>query len=261
MATTTTGSNPGVNNWMFDATMHQAWIGTYTPGSLGRMIQVSADCAAASSGGTGGAVAWENVTGAPLATTTDAMGAGSGTSGATHVTNGDVPFGSGDSWQFGFFASKGVWCIYHTDGGLTQVKASAISAANGGTNVSAYGSGAGSMTAFGTYFIVETYVRRSNAWVKGFWWVRRSGAWTEPPIYVRRSGGWTQVGQLIQRRELDWKRELEGLAVWPDGQQEPVLLRWDYDQPRYIGSGYPGDPARKIIYLPKPRVYELQRAA
>ena len=238
MATTTIGSNPSPNDWAFDASMHQAWIQTYTPGQLGRMIQVAAYCAAASGGGTGGAVAW--IDGNPaFYTTSDGMAAGSGTTGAWHTTAADYCFGATDNWEFGFYASKGVWVIYHADSGLTQVKGSAITNTSGGTNISAYGAGAGSMLAYGTYFIVEVYVRRSGSWTKSFMYVRRSGSWSQPPIYVRRSGGWTQVGIVGKLGGLDLKKEYEGIVDWGRGVWEKCLIRWDYDRKRYLGLGAP----------------------
>jgi hypothetical protein len=249
MATTTIGSNPGVNDWVFDASMHQCWVQNYVPGSLGRMIRVDAYCAAASGGGTGGAVAWQNVTSAPLQTTSDGMGAGSGTSGAWHGTTGDIPFGSSDSWQFGFYASRGVWCIYHADGGSTFVKASAISASNGGTNVSAYGFGTGSMSAYGTYFIVQTYVWRSGGWQKTFLIPRRSSAWTtNAQVFVWRSGAWIQA--CLNNIPFDY---------------EPVPIRYQdgtkglivFEGPLYLGPSWAQEfhlHGEKIL---RPRPYEL----
>lgn len=237
--------------------MHQAWVesGGFTPGTLGRMIQCV--CFIASTGGgTGGAVAWQNRN-AVMQTTTDGVGtgnSGTGAGGATHTTGGDVPFSSTDNWQFGAYTSAGIFVNYLDNSGSTFLKASAISAANSGTNVNAYAGRTGQMTGWGTYFIVEVYVRRSGTWVKSFIYIRRSSAWALPATYIWRSG-WTQVGRLIQPNQLDWKREQKAIQVYPDGTWEPALLRWDYDRPRYAGFGYPGDP--RIIVPSAPRPYEL----
>jgi hypothetical protein len=248
MATTTIGSNPSPNDWAFDASMHQAWIQTYTPGQLGRMIQVAAYCAAASSGGTGGAVAW--IDGNPaFYTTSDGMGAGSGTSGAWHTTGADYPFGASDNWEFGFYASKGVWVIYHADGGLTQVKASAISNTSGGTNISAYGAGAGSMLAYGTYFIVQTYVWRSGSWRSTFWIPRRTSAWsTNAQVYVWRSGGWTQA------RLNDIPFDHEPVPIrYANGEKGLVV----FDGPIYLGPAKAIEFYRHGQKILQPRPYEL----
>jgi hypothetical protein len=256
MATTTIGSNPGINDWMFDASMHQAWIQTYTPGTLGRMIQVAAYCAAQSGGGTGGAVAW--IDGNPaFYTTSDGIGAGSGTSGAWHTTAADYSFSSGDNWEFGFYASRGVWVVYHADGGLTQVKGSAISNTSGGTNVSAYGAGSGSMSAYGTYFIVELYVRRSSAWVKSFLYVRRGSGWSLPPTYIWRSGSWTQVGRLAENLELRPNKMVEGYTRDRNGLYVPCRI--GFEGPYYIGTGRDLHLHGEKILRPQP--YVLSRAA
>jgi hypothetical protein len=243
MANTTIGSNPAFNNWLFDGAMHQAWIGSYTPGAYGRMVQVNSQFAAQTGGGAGGAVAWLNgASGAALYQNKGPIGAGNGGTGggtAVRTSNGDVPFDNNDFFHFGFYCANGVFTAYHTDGGASFVKASAISAPSGGTNYSAYGSGAGSQIAFGTYFILETYIRRTGAWSKRFIQIRRGAGYSTPQVHIWR-GGWIQVGQLIRRGELDWKRELTALVVWPDKTEDRALLRWDYDRPRYIGAGYPG---------------------
>ena len=237
--------------------MHQAWVQSFSTGggNIGRMITITTFIAGFSAG-SGGAVGWLNSV-AAMQTTTDGVGAGNqsfGTGGATHNTSGDSPFLGSDSWQFGAYVSSGVFVNDRDSvGGVsTFVKASAISNATGGTNISAYTGLGGAMTGFGTYFIVETYVSRSGAWTKAFWYVRRSGAWTAPPIYIRRSGAWTQVGQLVRRNELDDKREQPAIIVWPDGRQERALMRWDYDRPRYLGVGYPGwKKGDTGIYVPE----------
>lgn len=272
MATADTGSTgAGFNNWLWDGAMHQCWLGNYAIAvGLGRMIQVNSTFAALS-GGTGGAVAWLG-TNPSFYVTTDGVAAGNtgagsaGAVGATgHAANGDTPTSNGDSWQFGAYTSNGMFPVYVTGGTNSFIKASAISAASGGTNFSAYGTGAGAIRAYGTYFIIETYIRRSGAWNRVWIYVRRGAGYPLPPAYVRRGAGYTQVRgedwtkpatlikqgdryvsltEIMRRRELDWKRELEAL-VWVEGKWEPAIMRWDYDRPRYLGSGYPGDPAWK----------------
>lgn len=232
MATATIGSNPASNDWIFDASMHQAWIGGYVVNSIGRMVQVHAYCAAASGGGTGGAVAWQNVNTAPLQTTSDSMAAGSGTSGAWHASFGDIPFAASDQWAFGFYASNGVWTIYHDDGGGTFVKASAISPASGGTNVSAYAGRAGSMPAYGTYFIIEFYQRVSGSWVKRFMDLKRGGANKNPQFNVRRSGSWTQV--RLDDIPCDPFRPTPVAWRHRGGWEEGLIV---FEGPFYIGSG------------------------
>jgi hypothetical protein len=243
MATSTIGANPGRNDWMWDQSMKQWWVqnggSAFSTGgnNLGRMIQVTSYLASFS-GGSGGAVAWKNAV-ASFDVTTDSIGTGNqstGAGGANHTAGADVPFLGSDGWEFGGYVANGVFVNYEDNGGSTFVKASAISNASGGTDVSAYNGRAGQGTAFGTYFIVETYVRRSGAWTKVFIYVRRSGAWNLPDIYVRRSGGWTQVGLLPG--ELDWKREMPVILAF-DGNWEYGIMRWDYDRPRYLGVGAP----------------------
>jgi hypothetical protein len=248
MATSTIGSNPACNNWLFDAAMHQAWIGSYSiSDAVGRMIQVNATFAAFSGGGAGGAVAWlDSGSSASLYTNTGNIPAGNQGSGCSGSTNrsssGDVPFASSDNWQFGFYCANGVFTNYHTDAGNSFVKASAISAPTGGTNYSAYGSGGGSQIAFGTFFIIEMYVRTS-IWNKTLGYVDTADGnhWSAADTYVYTTpgGGLTQVGELVKQRRI-WD-EVEKYAYLPNG--ERVLLRWDYETPRYMGFGYPGDPA------------------
>ena len=253
MATGTIGSAPTTNFWAWDASMHQAWIGSYSVGAITRFIQVNAIFAAFSGGGAGGPVGWQNTTSAPIFTSQSPIGAGNqstGGGGANRASTGDIASAAGDNWQFGFYCANGVFPIYRTGGTDSFVKASAISAANSGTSFTTdFGTG-GSQYAYGTYFIMEIYVRRSSAWVKTFVYVRRSSAWANPDVYIRRGGGWTQVGQLIQRNELDDKRELEAMLVWPDGRWEPALARWDYDRPRYAGVGYPGEKEGDWVRTP-----------
>lgn len=238
MATGTIGANPGRNDWMWDQSMHQAWVQSFTVGAIHRMIQGTCFIAGFSAT-TGGCVVWKNSV-ASFYTTTDSIGAGNqgtGTGGAVHTTSADVTGIGSDTYQFGAYAVGGVFVNYFDNGGATFVKASAISNSTGGTNISAYNGRTGQMEGFGTYFIMETYVRRSGAWVKAFFFVRRSGAWISPDTYVRRSGAWTQVGKLAQTGELDWAKEQQALVRCERG-WEPGLVRWDYDHPRHIGVGF-----------------------
>lgn len=271
MATATVGSNPGENYWGWDGSMHQSWIGNYFTSYLARMIRVDAFFAAYTGGGAGGAVCWKGTT-YQFYQNAGSIGAGNQSTGGGcgwRASTGDVPCTTGESWQFGYYLANGVFCPYHTGGTESYVKASAITAASGGT---AYGTDfgvAGSTFGYGTYFIVETYVRRSNAWVRARVNVRRGAGYTTPPVYVWRGSGWTQVGELIRRKELDWKREIAAIYAPPGRPQEPMLLRWDYDRPRYIGVGYPGSPERKALdawqqevnglYVPA-RSYEVKAA-
>ncbi len=226
--------------------MHQAWIGSYSTGgtNLGRMIQVSANFAAFSNGtGAGGAVAWKGTVNdlytntGPIAQGNTGTGAGR----ATRSSSGDVPFLGSDTHQFGFYAASGVFTSYLSGGTDSFVSSAGIGNASGGTSYTTdFGTG-GAQYAFGTYFIVETYVRRTSAWKKAFINLRRSSAWTSPQIFVRRGAGWTQVGYLIRRGEDPlWKRETEVIVATPGGGWEYGIARWDYDRPLYMGVGYPG---------------------
>jgi hypothetical protein len=273
MANSTIGANGAYNNWLTDATQHQAWVQNFAAGNLGRMIQVNTRFAS-NAGGTGGAAAWQN-TGLQLFTNAGAIGAGNVSTGAgtaVRTSGGDSPFVGSDNWQFGMWCSTGIFAAYTTNGGTSFVKAgsnSAVQAATGASNnYSAYGTGGGQQIAFGTYFIVEFYIRRSGGWSKAFVYARRAGAWPNPiQTFIWRGGGWTQVAELVRRKELDWKREIRALIRWPDGTWDHAIARWDYDRPRYMGVGYPGTPEWDAwekrdsgLYAPQ-RPYELSRAA
>lgn len=239
MATTTIGRNDGTNDWGWDGTMKVTYINqNFNISGLGRMVNTNCFFARVNSGGSGGARAWRNGS-IILDTTTDGVtlgNTGAGTSAAAdascswHTSSGDIATSSGENWLFGANCSSG---LYHP---FTDGSPDTFDQTHG---VAAFVR-LGHIHAYGTYFIVETYVRRSNAWVKLFPYVRRSSTWSAPGIYIRRSGSWTQVRHLVRTNSLDWKRELEAKIVWPDGQWEPALARWDYDRPRYIGVGYPG---------------------
>lgn len=255
MANAQIGVNNGTSTWIFDGSMHEAWVENFSITGLGRMIQVDTYCAAASGGGTGGAAGWFNRNFTIQKGTWPSLGAGSGTSGAWMTTTGDVACSSTDTWQFGFYASNGVWVIYHQDGGLTQVKATGGATATGGTNVNAYAGQTGSMPSLGTYFIVEIYVRRSGSWVKCRLWVRRGSSWVIPDVYVRRGGVWQPVGRLAENVEFDPYREFE-IMIKENETWLPGILRWK--GPHYLGSA-------SAIELYKgrhvtPHIYELVAA-
>jgi len=244
MATSTFGSNPGTNFWAWDQSMKQAWLGNFSITTvLGRVITVTATFAAFSGGGSGSPLGWKNTVNSGIRNDTT-IGAGNqstGGGGASRSASGDVTTVAADSWQFGYWCANGVFPIYINSGTDSHLNSSAIVNASGGTSFTTdFGTG-GRLTGFGTYFIVETYVRRSGAWTKGFFNVRRGSGYSTPQTFVRRGAGYTQVGQLAAKNEVDWKRELDAILVYADGSWERALLRWDYDRPRYMGVGYPGE--------------------
>jgi hypothetical protein len=257
MATGTIGSLPGVNDWIFDGSMHQAWIQTYAVGAIGRMVQVDSYAAGATGGGSGGAVAWWN--GSPVLTlgTWPGLGGGSGTSATWTTTTGDVPFLGADGWEFGFYASNGVWVVYHDDGGSTFVKGSAITNISGGTNVSAYAGRTGSLSSYGTYFIVQHYVKISGTMTKKFVEVKVAGTMKVVKRYVKVGGTMKQVAQFNEapfdpvHAQPVWHEDENGLLI-------PGVITWE-------GPLYLGPPGARELHLHgekilQPRPYELVTA-
>jgi hypothetical protein len=272
MANGQIGSNLSLNDFMHDASMHQAWNQNWTLANpLGRMIQVDAFFAGHIAG-SGGAAAWcsnqnPQTTGTGynhglpptlynFYTITDTVGAGSGTSGAWHTTTSDVPTTSGDTWQFGGGASNGLWIPYHDNSGTTFVKASFVTDATGGTNVSTYTGRTGEMAAYGTYFIVTSYVRRSGAWLAEPHQVRRSGGWKIPKVYVRRGGGWNQMAWVASNIEFNPSIKLEAMVENEEGFWERAILVWE--GPFYLGPEWAREAHVHGFPDPRGRPYEIR---
>jgi hypothetical protein len=262
VATTTIGSNPGVNDWMFSAAMHECWTGNnnYSITGLGRMIQVDAYCAAASGGGSASPAGWLNTGFTMDDSPAGGIGVGSGTSGTWLTANfkrggvaGDVPTSSTDTWAFGFWASNGVWCIYHDDGGSTFVKATAGASSTGGTNVNTF-SGSGSMSAYGTYFIVHHYVKIGGSMIQKFVDVKSAGTMKLVKVNVKVAGVMKQVAQLNEvpfdpvHAQPVWHEDENGILI-------PGVVTWE-------GPLYLGPPGAREFHLHgekilRPRPYEL----
>jgi len=253
MPTSTIGSNPSCNDWLWDGSNNQASIGTYAiTDAVGRMITVTAQFGRFGSNATGGACGWKG-TGSSAnpytAQTINQGNTGAGTCGATNTavysSSGDVPFASSDNWYFGFYCAGGVFTAHHQDSGNSYTGNNGTGTVSQINNYSIYSSSPpsqGSQIAYGTYFIIETYVR-TTVWNKTITYVDTAAGnnWSAGDVSVRVGAGWTQVGELVRRGELWYERERMGR--YPDG--TPVLLRWAYDEPRYLGHGYPGDPCLK----------------
>ncbi len=256
MGTAQIGVNNGINDWIFDGSMHQAWVGSFATAGLGRMIQVDAYFASQAGGGSGGAVAWQNSAWIGFYQNAGGIAAGSGTGGAWRTSTGDVPTPASDSWQFGNYCSAGIYCIYHDDGGLTQVNGASGGNATGGTNVNAYAGRTGSMPAVGTYFVIARYARRGGGWTKTFRRTRRASAWVINHRSVRRAGGWTQVARLAENVPFERRESEIDAFTLENGVWVPGLLRWE--GPYYVGT--PGAREAHLYGFPQPRAYELRAA-
>jgi hypothetical protein len=262
MATGQIGSNLTLNDFMHDASKHQAWNQNWSLASTtwGRMIEVDAFFAGHIAG-SGGAAAWcdnqnPDTTGHGYQhglpptlynfyTTTDTVGAGSGTGGAWHTTTSDVPTTSSDTWQFGGGASNGVWIPYHDNGGTTFVKASFVTDATSGTNVSTYTGRTGEMAAYGTYFILAFWIYRSGIFQQAPLQIARSAAIYVPKIAIYRSGTWIQVAELGRNIEFDPSREYTIMAQDEDGIWFKGIARWQ--GPCYLGPKW----AREMQLYPR----------
>ena len=252
-------SSPGAfDTWAFSGSgsFNQWYSGTYGPaGEVGRMIQILANFGGDGASTTGGPAWWSDAsTGATLVTTpTTYVGrsvpsAGRNTSGGTDVTTSfDAPFSASVLHRFGFFRNSTLSEVVSYKTGAFNFSAITVSgtspgSASGGSSLLSVFGANGSMKAYGTYYVLQVYVRRAGAWTKKFWNVRRSGAMLtiNPQVSVRRSGSWTQVDEVVRHGELDWAREFPVILSYSDGSWEQGLAVWDYDQPRYMGVGYPG---------------------
>jgi hypothetical protein len=266
-ATIGTGSF-GTNYWQWDASMHQAWHGTYGIAyNIGRMIQV--DCFFASfATNTGGAVAWLNTNSAVLYTAQSitAGNQGSGGGGGWYASGGDVPCGILDAWDFGHYVSGGVFIICRTGAPDGWVKASAITPSSGGitftNNDGAPWVGA-TMPTYGTYFIIEHYVRVGGVMKRTFRRVKVAGAMKIVTRYVKVGGVWKRVARLAENVPFEPHAEYDCWAKDANGIWTPGLLRWE--GPFYLGPDV--EWARRMQLWPRThkaemrQAYEMRRAA
>lgn len=266
MANATFGFGPTRNNWVwFDGAIdNQVWDTAIVVSNVGRIVSLDAYFAGDLAAITGGPCLWSSGGVLLVDGSNHAVAQGSRASnGGVVVTHSglDVPFLSPTTYFVGAFRnSADSWVIPFADnvgayGTLKTVAGSTPGALSGGSTWLSQTGFTGGMQCHGTYFVVETYVRRSAAWFNALFSTWRTGSWGALPgnaqqTYVRRSGVWIQVGQL-RPSELDWKREEEAIVRWPDGSWEPALMRWDYDRPRILGE----HPA--IIEPPISRPYKV----
>lgn len=208
---------------------------SYNISGLGRMIDTNCFFARVNAGGSGGARAFKNSVIA-LDTTTDGVtlgNVGAGTAAQAdascswHTSTGDVPTVSSDAWVFGANCSSGLYAVYHTGA------PDSFDSTHGTTFTAKFGTGGG-IHAYGTYFILEHYVKRGGVMTKAFRYVKRGGVMTGPvKRYVRQSGTWTQVAQFTEapfdpvHAQPVWERDENGIWI-------PGIVTWE--GPIYIGS-------------------------
>lgn len=246
MSTTTFGYNYARNNYFFSdgALDNQAWDTAVVVGDVGRIQSLSCYIAGHTATCTGGPVLWSSggvvlIDGSNHSVAQGTLDPNGGFT--INHTGLDYTFAnpttffvgafrnSADSWIVPFADNQGAYGVLKTVGGASPT------ALSGGSTWISQSGFVGGVTAFATYFIGTTYVRRAAAWVKVQWPLRRSSAWpapsAEPQISVRRGSGWTLTDTLANDQELDWKVEEEAMVTYPDGSWEEAIIRWDYDQP------------------------------
>jgi len=239
------GNNPGRDNWFFSdgAVDNQAWDNAIALSDVGRITDINAYFGGDTAGCTGGPVLFDS-SGNVLQYTAHSVAQGSrGVNGGSTVTTSglDITFTNPTTYILGGFRNSGdSWVVPFADnvgayGVLKTISGSSPGTATGGSSWSSQSGFNGGITAYGDYFSVQLYVRRSSAWVKVLARVRRAGAWIIPKVWVRRAGGWTQVGIVARQQELDWKKEIDCVVEWTNGVWEKGLLRWNYDKPKTFG--------------------------
>jgi hypothetical protein len=260
MANASMGWGAASNDWFWDSSQHQAWLGgwRYT-GTLARMVEVVARFGSVH-GGAGGPVGWLGPYSAPIYNSQGIAVGYQGGIGSNppwyYGSYGDVPTLGSDPWGFGFYCSGGVYASYSQFQGNSYCRACGIcDIASADHNYGYLGYGNGSQVAYGVFFIIEFYQRSGGGWQKRFIAEEISSAGQTQHLLIRRGGGWTQVAELVRRRELDWKREIECLYAPPGERPVHLLGRWDYDHPRYIGFGFPDDKRVPVILPARP--YEI----
>jgi hypothetical protein len=229
------------------------YSGTYSTGeAVYRMVNILCYFAGDTGSTTGGPCWWgDNSTGTTLlqyTARTVSQGSHSPQGGFDIQTSMDVPEAS-TTLRFGGFRNGTGSSVMPYKTGASNFKTVSLSgsspgSATGGVTFGTEFGSDGSMRAYGTYFIVQFYVRRGGVWQKVVLNLKRSSTWVspQPQVFVRRGGAWTQIAKLVETGELDWAKEQKIMIVYEDLDFEEGILRWDYDDPRYVGSGWPGDP-------------------